>query len=203
MKILVLYYSTYGHMRAMAKAAVEGATKIDGAEVVLRRVAETLPDEVLEKMGALDAKKAMQEDQEATNDDLKDVDGIIFAMPTRFGNMPAQMKTFFDATGGLWMKGALVGKVGGVMTSAANQHGGVESTILATHTVLLHHGMVIAGLPYAFKGQMGIDEIKGGSPYGASTIVGNDGARMPSDVELDGARFQGEYLAKIAKKLAS
>jgi NAD(P)H dehydrogenase (quinone) len=202
MKILIVYYSTYGHVHHMAEAVAEGASQIDGAEVVLRRVPETLPAEVLDNMGATDAQKAFAHVPVATVDELATADAVIFGTPTRFGNMCGQMRQFLDATGQLWQTGALVGKVGGVFVSTATQHGGQESTILSFHTTLLHHGFVVVGLPYAFQGQMRNDEITGGSPYGASTIAGTGGERMPSDNELDGARFQGRHIAGIAKKLA-
>ncbi len=202
MKILIVYYSTYGHVHQMAEAVAQGAAQIDGAEVIMRRVPETLPAEVLEKMGAVDAQKAFAHVPVATVDELADADAVIFGTPTRFGNMCGQMRQFLDATGQLWQTGALVGKVGGVFTSTATQHGGQEATILSFHISLLHHGFVVVGLPYAFQGQMRNDEITGGSPYGASTIAGTDGQRMPSDNELDGARFQGRHIAEISKKLA-
>ena len=202
MKVLVLYYSTYGHVHKMAEAVAEGVNQVDGAEAVLRRVPETLPPEVLEKMGAVDAQKALEHVPTATVDDLASADAVIFGTPTRFGNMCGQMRQFLDATGQLWMNGALVGKVGSVFTSTATQHGGQESTILSFHITLLHHGFVIVGLPYAFQGQMRIDKVTGGSPYGASTIAGGSGERMPSENELDGARFQGKHVAEIATKLA-
>ena len=203
MKILIVYYSTYGHVHQMAQAVAEGAGQVDGAEVEMRRVPETLPAEVLEKMGATDAQKAFSHVPVATVDELAGADAVIFGTPTRFGNMCGQMRQFLDATGQLWQAGALVGKVGGVFASTATQHGGQESTILSFHTTLLHHGFVVAGLPYAFQGQMRNDEITGGSPYGASTIAGTGGERMPSENELEGARFQGQHIATIAKKLAS
>ncbi len=202
MKILVVFYSTYGHVYKMAEAIAEGVKEVDGAEVELRRVPETLPDEVLEKMGALEAQKAFAHVPVCSVEDLASADAIIFGTPTRFGNMTGQMRQFLDATGQLWMQGALVGKVGSVFVSTATQHGGQESTILSFHTTLLHHGMVIVGLPYAFQGQMGVDEIKGGSPYGASTIAGSQGERMPSETELAAAHFQGKHVAAIAAKLA-
>ena len=203
MKVLVVYYSMYGHIHAMAEAIAEGVKDVEGVEVELRRVPETLPQEVLEKMGAVEAQKAFAHVPIATVDDLAAADAIIFGTPTRFGNMVGQMRQFLDATGQLWMHGTLVGKVGSVFASSATQHGGQESTILSFHTTLLHQGMVIAGLPYAFQGQMRIDEMTGGSPYGASTITGGQGERMPSTNELAGARFQGKYVAGIAKKLVS
>ncbi len=203
MKIYVVYYSMYGHIHALAEAVVEGAKEVAGAEVELRQVPETLPDEVLGKMGALDAKKRFAHVPVATADELADADAIIFGTPTRYGNMCGQMSQFLDSTGQLWLKGAWVGKVGGVFASSATQHGGQESTLLSFHKTLLHHGMVVAGLPYAFQGQMGVDEIRGGSPYGASSVTGGQGERMPSEAELDGARYQGRYIAQIAKKLAA
>ena len=201
MKVLIPYYSTYGHVHKMAEAVAEGVREIDGAETSLRRVPETLPEEVLEKMGALDAQQSMSNVPICTVEELVSADAVIFGTPTRFGNMCGQMRQFLDATGQLWAKGALVGKVGSVFTSSATQHGGQESTILSFHITLLHHGFVIVGLPYTFQGQMRIDEITGGSPYGASTIAGGSGERMPSENELNAARFQGKYVATIASKL--
>ena len=203
MKVLIVYYSTYGHIHKMAEAIAEGVREIDGAEAVLRRVPETLPQAVLEKMGAVEAQQAFSQVPVCTVDELASADAVIFGTPTRFGNMCGQMRQFLDATGQLWAQGALVGKVGSVFTSTATQHGGQESTILSFHTTLLHHGFVIVGLPYAFQGQMRIDEITGGSPYGASTIAGGSGERMPSENELAGARFQGKHVAAIAAKLKS
>ncbi|MDD2227838.1 MAG: NAD(P)H:quinone oxidoreductase [Candidatus Cloacimonetes bacterium] len=201
MKILVLFYSTYGHIHQMAKAVVEGAKKIEGMEVELKRVPETLSPEVIEMMGATKAQKAFAEVPIATVNELAEYDAIIFGTPTRFGNMAAQMKTFLDATGGLWAKGGLVGKIGSVFSSTATQHGGQESTILSFHTVLLHHGMLIAGLPYSFAGQTTMTEMSGGSPYGATTIAGGDGSRMPSENELSGARFQGKHVATLVSRM--
>jgi NAD(P)H dehydrogenase (quinone) len=202
MKVLIVYYSTYGHIHKMAEAIADGVNQVEGAEAVLRRVPETLPGEVLEKMGALDAQKAISHVPVCTVDELAEADAVIFGTPTRFGNMCGQMRQFLDATGQLWAKGALVGKVGSVFTSSATQHGGQESTILTFHITLLHQGFVVVGLPYAFQGQMRIDEITGGSPYGASTIAGGDGSRMPSENELEAARFQGKHVATIAAKLS-
>ncbi len=201
MKVLIVYYSTYGHVHEMAQAIAEGVGQVDGAEAVLRRVPETLPAEVIEKMGAVDAQKSLEHIPIATVDELADADAVIFGTPTRFGNMCGQMRQFLDATGQLWAQGALVGKVGSVFTSTATQHGGQESTILSFHISLLHHGFVVVGLPYTFQGQMRVDEITGGSPYGASTIAGGSGERMPSDNELEAARFQGRHVAEIAAKL--
>lgn len=202
MKVLVVFYSMYGHIYKMAEAVAEGAREVKGAEVELRMVPETLPKTVLEKMGAIEAQKKLAQVPVCTVDELGTADAIIFGTPTRFGNMCGQMRQFMDATGQLWMKGSLVGKVGSVFTSSATQHGGQESTILSFHTTLLHQGMIIAGLPYAFQGQMRIDEITGGSPYGASTITGGQGERMPSENELAAARYQGKHVASIAAKLA-
>jgi NAD(P)H dehydrogenase (quinone) len=203
MKVLVVFYSMYGHVYRMAEAVGEGVREVPGATAELRRVPETLPDAILEKMGALEARKAFAHVPVATVDDLAAADALIFGTPTRFGNMCGQMRQFLDATGQLWAKGALVGKVGSVFTSSATQHGGQESTILTFHITLLHQGMVIVGLPYSFAGQMRIDEITGGSPYGASTIAGGKGERMPSDNELAAARYQGKHAATIAAKLAA
>jgi NAD(P)H dehydrogenase (quinone) len=200
---LVVYYSMYGHIYKMAQAVVEGAKEVAGAEAVLRRVPETLSDDILGKMGALEAVKAMSQVPVCDVSELAAADAIIFGTPTRFGNMCGQMRQFLDATGQLWAKGALVGKVGSVFTSSATQHGGQESTILSFHTTLLHQGMVIVGLPYSFTGQMRIDEITGGSPYGAATIAGGKGERMPSENELAAARHQGIHVAQIAVKLAA
>lgn len=197
-KVLILYYSSYGHIETMAHAVGEGVREA-GAEAVIKRVPELVPEEVAKKPGfKLDQKAPL-----ATVGELPDYDAIIFGVPTRFGNMPAQMKNFLDQTGGLWLQGKLIGKVGSVFTSTATQHGGQESTILSTHTVLLHHGMVIVGLPYSFAGQMGVGEVTGGSPYGASTIADGDGSRQPTANELAGARFQGKHVAMIATKLAA
>ena len=201
MKVLIVYYSMYGHIYKMAEAVAAGVREIPGCEVTIKRVPETLSSEILGKMGALDAQKSMEHIPVVTVDDLTSADAIIFGTPTRFGNMCGQMRQFLDATGGLWASGALVGKVGSVFTSSATQHGGQESTILSFHITLLHHGMVIVGLPYAFAGQMGIEELTGGSPYGASTITGGQGERMPSENELAGARYQGAHVARIASKL--
>lgn len=201
MKVLVVYYSMYGHIHRMAEAVAEGAKEIKGAEVKMLRVPETLPKEALNNMGAVDAQKSFSHVPICTVDDLAAADAIIFGTPTRFGNMCGQMRQFLDATGQLWAKGKLVGKVGSVFTSSATQHGGQESTILSFHITLLHHGMIIVGLPYAFQGQMTISEISGGSPYGATTIAGGQGERMPSANELAAARFQGKHVAAIASKL--
>jgi len=203
MKILIVYYSMYGHIYHMAEAIAEGVKAVAGAEVALRHVPETLPDDVLAKMGATEAQKAFAHIPVCTVDELASADAIIFGTPTRFGNMCGQMRQFLDATGQLWANGSLVGKVGSVFASSATQHGGQESTILSFHITLLHHGMVVVGLPYAFQGQMRIDEITGGSPYGASTIAGGEGERMPSDNELAAARFQGRHVAEIASKLGA
>ena len=203
MKVLVVYYSMYGHTHRMAEAIAEGAREVEGAEVEMCRVPETLPEEVLQKMGALEAQKAFAHVPVCTVEKLGEADAIIFGTPTRFGNMCGQMRQFLDAASNLWLEGTLVGKAGSVFTSSATQHGGQESTILSFHLTLLHLGMVIVGLPYAFQGQMRIDEITGGSPYGASTIAGGQGERMPSENELEAARYQGKHVAAIASKLSS
>jgi NAD(P)H dehydrogenase (quinone) len=196
-KVLVLYYSSWGHIEALAQAEAEGARDA-GASVEVKRVPELVPDAVAEESGY----KLNQMAPIAQPKELAEYDAIIFGTPTRFGNMAAQMRNFLDRTGGLWEANALVGKVGSVFTSSSNQHGGQESTILTTIPTLLHHGMVVVGLPYSFTGQLGVDEIKGGSPYGASSIVGVDGERMPTPVELAGARYQGRHVATIAGQLA-
>jgi NAD(P)H dehydrogenase (quinone) len=196
-KVLVLYHSFYGHIEQMAQAVAEGARGVPGVTVDLKRVPETVPADVFKAAGG----KADQAADVAQPAELADYDAIIFGSPTRFGNVTAQMRNFIDQTGGLWAQGKLVGKVGSVFTSSATQHGGQESTILTFIPTLLHHGMVVVGLPYAEQRQMGIDEIKGGSPYGASTIAGGQGERMPSEQELGMARFQGRHVAGIAKKL--
>jgi NAD(P)H dehydrogenase (quinone) len=201
-KVLIVFYSMYGHIHQMAEAVAEGVRET-GCEAIIKRVPETLPEEVLGMMGALEVQKSLSRIPVATVDDLASADAIIFGTPTRFGNMCGQMRQFLDATGGLWAKGALVGKVGSVFASSATQHGGQESTILSFHTTLLHQGMVIAGLPYSFAGQSDNSEITGCSPYGASTIAGTKGERTPSANELAGARFQGAHVAKIARKLSA
>ena len=198
-KVLVLYYSSYGHLEIMANAVAEGARVVAGTTVDVKRVPELVPAEVAKSSGfKLDQKAPI-----AAVDELPNYDAIIFGAPTRFGVAASQMRNFLDQTGGLWSKGALIGKVGSVFTSSATQHGGQESTILSFHTTLLHQGMVVVGLPYSCTAQTTMKEITGGSPYGASTIAGGDGSRMPSENELGMARFQGEHVAKIAKKLAA
>jgi NAD(P)H dehydrogenase (quinone) len=196
-KVLVLYHSIYGHIEAMANAVAEGAREVSGAAVDIKRVPETIPEEPFRALGG----KLNQAAPIAAPEELADYDAIVFGTGTRFGNMTGQMRTFLDQTGSLWMRGALVGKVGSVFSSSATQHGGQESTILTFHPTLLHQGMIIVGLPYAEARQMGLDEIKGGSPYGASTITGANGERMPSEQELGMARFQGRHVATIAAKL--
>jgi len=196
-KVLVLYHSIYGHIEAMAYAVAEGAREVPGAGVVVKRVPETMPADVFAQAGG----KANQPAPVATPAELANYDAIIFGTGTRFGNMTGQMRNFLDQTGALWLSGALVGKVGSVFSSSATQHGGQESTILTFHPTLLHQGMIIVGLPYAEQRQMGLDEIKGGSPYGASTITGGKGERMPSEQELGMARFQGRHVTQIASKL--
>lgn len=195
-KLLVLYYSSWGHMEAMANAAAEGARGA-GAEVTVKRVPELVPESVAKSAHY----KLDQAAPIADPGELADYDAVIFGVPTRFGNMPAQMKQFLDQTGGLWAKGALVGKVGSVMTSTATQHGGQETTIITTQIVLQHHGMTIVPLSYAYAGQSGVDKMRGGSPYGATAITDSDGSRWPSEQELEGAAFQGKRVAEIAGKL--
>ncbi len=197
-KILVLYYSMYGHVETMANAVAEGVRQVDGVDVVVKRVPDLMTEEALRDAGA----KVDQAPPVATVDELADYDGIIFGSPTRFGNMCAQMRNFLDQTGKQWMSGALVGKVGSVFTSTATQHGGQETTITSFHHTLIHHGMVIVGVPYACKALLNMDEITGGSPYGAGTLANTDGSRQPSENELLIARHQGEHVAKITKKLA-
>jgi len=201
MKVLIPFYSLYGHIYKMAQAVAEGVTEVDGAEAVVRRVPETLPTEVLEKMGAVEAQKKMVHVPVCKVEELAEADAIIFGTPTRFGNMCAQMRQFLDATGQLWASNSLVGKVGSVFTSSNTQHGGQETTIITFHMTLFHQGMIVVGLPYSFEGQRRMDEITGGSPYGAATIAGPKGERQPSSNELDGARFQGRHVATIAQKL--
>jgi len=196
-KVLVLYYSSYGHIERMAEAVAEGVREVAGAEATIKRVPELVPEEVARNSGY----KLDQKAEIATPDELENYDAIIIGVGTRYGVAASQMRNFLDQTGPLWARGALVGKVAGAFTSTATQHGGQESTLLSLHTTLLHHGMLIAGLPYAFQGQMRMDEVVGGSPYGASTITGGDGSRMPSETELDGARFQGRWIAQLASKL--
>lgn len=197
-KVLVLYYSSWGHVEQMAQACADGV-RSENVEVVVKRVPETVPNEIAKQAYY----KTDQEAPIAEPNELADCDAIIFGTPTRFGMMASQMKTFLDQTGELWQNGSLVGKIGSVVTSTGTQHGGQESTILSFHTSLLHLGMVIVGLPYSFLGQSGVDEVKGGTPYGASTISDADGSRMPSQVELDGAHFQGAHVARLATKLSS
>jgi NAD(P)H dehydrogenase (quinone) len=195
-KVLVLYYSSYGHIETMAKAVAEGAISA-GATVDIKRVPETAPAEVV----AAAHFKTDHDYPEAQPEELANYDAIIVGAPTRYGNMSSQMGSFWDRTGGLWFSGALIGKVGGAFSSSATQHGGNEATLLSVHKTLLHHGLVIVGLPYSFQGQMSNAEITGGSPYGATTIASSDGSRQPSGNELDGARFQGKHIAEIATKL--
>jgi NAD(P)H dehydrogenase (quinone) len=201
-KIQVVFYSMYGHIYTMAEAVAAGAREVDGAEVSLYQVPELIPEETLERVGAKAARAAFAHIPVAAPNQLPEADAIILGAPTRFGNMAAQMRNFLDQTGQLWAKGALIGKVGSVFTSSATQHGGQESTILSAHITLLHHGMVIVGVPYSEQRQMTVSEISGGSPYGASTITGGDGSRQPSENELAIARFQGRHVAAIAAKLA-
>jgi len=201
MKIFVVFYSAYGHIYRMAEAVAQGAREVPGAEVSLLRVPETLSEELLKKIGAFDAQQTFAHVPICGVEDLALADAVIFGTPTRFGNMCGQMRQFLDGTGGLWVKGALVGKVGSVFASSGTQHGGQESTILSFHTTLLHHGMIIVGLPYTFAEQTQTDIVAGCSPYGASTIAGNTGARNPVEQELAGARYQGRHVATITARL--
>src|SRR6266571_7570839 len=196
-KVLVLYYSAYGHIEKMAEAVAEGARAVPGTEVTIKRVPELVREEIAKQSGM----KLDQPAPIATVNQLAEADAILFGTPTRFGNMCAQMRNFLDQTGGHWMKGALVGKVGSVFASTATQHGGQETTITSFHSTLLHQGMIIVGLPYAFPGLTNMDEITGGSPYGASTLAKGDGSRQPSANELDGARYQGKHVAQITARL--
>jgi len=197
-RILVLYYSSYGHVETMARAVAEGAGSVAGCTVALKRVPELVPDEIAAQAGL----KLDQAAPIATPDELADYDAIIFGTPTRFGNMAAQMRNFLDQTGPLWARAALLNKIGSVFVSTATQHGGQETTITSFHTTLLHHGMIIVGLPYTFAGNAEMGEISGGTPYGASTLAGSDGSRQPSENELAGARYQGRHVAEIAVKIA-
>lgn len=201
MKILIVFYSAFGHIYRLAEAVAQGVREVPGAEVILRQVTETLSDELLKKIGAFEARKVFAKIPVCAVEELATADAIIFGAPTRFGNMCGQMRQFLDGTGGLWAKGALVGKVGSVFTSSGTQHGGQESTILSFHTTLLHHGMIIVGLPYSFSEQNQTDSVAGCSPYGASTIAGSTGGRVPNEPELAGARFQGRHVATITAKL--
>ncbi len=201
MKVKVFFYSTYGHNYIMAKAAAEGAAQA-GAEVELKRFPETIPAEVLQQMGAVEAQKAFAEVPVLSAQDFADADGYIIVTATRYGNVPGQVQNILDQTGGQWASQSLEGKVGSAMVATATQHGGNEAALFSIHRYFLHQGMVVAGLPYTFQGQMGVDEITGGSPYGATTIAGGDGSRMPSENELEAARFQGRRTAELAKKLA-
>jgi NAD(P)H dehydrogenase (quinone) len=198
-KILILYYSMYGHVEALAKEVAEGARSVEGVEVAIKRVPELMPEEAARKAGV----KLDQEAPIATVNELPEYDAIIFGTPTRFGNMCAQMRNFLDQTGGLWFKGKLIGKVGSVFTSTGTQHGGQETTITSFHSTLLHHGMIIVGVPYSCQELMNMDEITGGSPYGAGTLAGSDGSRQPSENEFKIARFQGKHVAQIAMKLSA
>ncbi|MEW5942784.1 MAG: NAD(P)H:quinone oxidoreductase [Pseudomonadota bacterium] len=198
-RVLVLYYSMYGHIEAMARAEAEGVREVDGADVVIKRVPETIPEDKARAIGV----KLDQEAPIATTDELADYDAIIFGTPTRFGNMSAQMRNFLDQTGKLWLNGGLIGKVASVFTGSDTQHGGQETTITSFHSTLLHHGMVIVGVPYSCKELSNTSEMSGGSPYGAGTLAGVDGRRMPSANELGIARFQGRHVAEIAGRVAA
>ena len=200
-QIQVVFYSMYGHVHQLAEAVAAGAREVTGCEVALLQVAELVPEAVLEKSGAAAARRAFAHLPTARPEGLAEADAILFGTPTRFGNMCAQMRNFLDQTGGLWLQGALVGKVGSVFTSTATQHGGQETTITSFHTTLLHHGMLIVGVPYAEQRLLAMSEISGGTPYGASTLAGPDGSRRPSENELAIARYQGRHVAQIAQRL--
>jgi NAD(P)H:quinone oxidoreductase type IV len=199
--VQIVFYSMYGHTHKMAEAVAEGAREVEDVEVSLYQVPELVPEEVLERGGAKAARAAFAHIPVAKPEQLAEADAIIFGTPTRFGNMCAQMRNFLDQTGPLWMKGSLIGKVGSVFTSTASQHGGQETTITSFHSTLLHHGMIIVGVPYSEQRLVNMSEITGGTPYGASTLAGGDGSRQPSENELAIARFQGRHVARIARKL--
>jgi NAD(P)H dehydrogenase (quinone) len=201
-KVLVVFYSAYGHVYTLAEAVSEGAKEAEGTNVTLRRVPETLSEALLKSIGSFEAQKQFAHVPVCTVDELAEADAVIFGTPTRFGNMCGQMRQFLDGTGVLWMKGALVGKIGSVFTSTATQHGGQETTITSFHSTLLHHGMVIVGVPYSEQRLLNMNEITGGSPYGAATLAGPDGSRKPTENELAIARFQGRHVATLARKLA-
>ena len=200
-KVQIVFYSMYGHVYRLAEAVAEGARQVPKTEVTLYQVPELMPEEALEKSGAKAARQAFAHIPVAKPDDLAKADAIIFGSPTRFGNMCAQMRNFLDQTGSLWFKGALVGKIGSVFSSTGTQHGGQETTITSFHSTLLHHGMIIVGVPYTVQELLNMDEITGGTPYGATTLAGADGSRLPSENELAIARFQGKHVAEIAQKL--
>lgn len=200
-KVHVVFYSMYGHVHQMAEAVAEGAHEIEGIEVSILQVPELVPDEALERAGAKTARDEFAKVPVANPKRLDEADAIMFGTPTRFGNMCAQMRNFLDQTGQLWAKGALIGKVGSVFTSTATQHGGQETTITSFHTMLLHHGMIVVGVPYSEQRLLGVEDVSGGTPYGASTIAGGDGSRQPSENELAIARTQGRHVAEIAVKL--
>lgn len=201
-KVQVIFYSMYGHIYRMAEAIVGGAREVAGAEVNLFQVPELVPEAALEKSGAKKAREAFAHIPIAKVDQLTDADAIIFGTPTRFGNMAAQMRNFLDQAGGLWVRGALIGKVGSVFASTGTQHGGQETTITSFHTTLLHLGMIIVGVPYSAAGLVNMKEISGGTPYGATTLAASDGSRMPSQNELEIAAFQGRHVTEIARRLA-
>ena len=200
-KIYVVFYSLYSHVYQLAEAVADGASEVKNCEVSLFQVPELMPEDALEKSGGKETRESFSHVPYISPEQLGDADAIIFGTPTRFGNMAAQMRNFLDQTGGLWMKGGLIGKVGSVFTSTGTQHGGQETTITSFHTTLLHHGMVIVGVPYSEQRLMNMDEITGGTPYGASTLAGADGSRQPSENELEIAKFQGRHVAEIAQKL--
>lgn len=202
MKALIMYYSMYGHVFSLAKAVAEGVAEVGGVEPVLRKVKETLPDSVVEKIGGLEARKAWADVPEVTVADVEGCDALIIGTPTRFGGVCGQVRQFLDATGGLWAKQAMLGKIGAGFTSSGTQHGGQEVTVYGSlYPYFLHHGMLVCGLPYAYQGQSGMEEIKGGSPYAASTVAGSDGSSRPTKYDLDGAKYLGRHVATLTKKL--
>lgn len=202
MKALIMFYSMYGHVHQLARAAAEGVAEVDGVEPVLRKVKENLPDSLVEKLGGLEARKAWADVPEVAISDLEECDAMLIGTPTRFGGICSQVRQFLDSTGGLWAKQTMMGKIGAGFTSSGTQHGGQEVTIYGSlYPYFLHQGMLICGLPYTYQGQSGMEEIKGGSPYGASCVAGSDGSAFPTKFDLDGAKYLGRHVATLAKKL--
>lgn len=202
MKALIMFYSMYGHIHQLARAAAEGVAEVDGVEPVLRKVKENLPDSVVEKLGGLEARKAWADIPEVAIGDLEECDAMLIGTPTRFGGICSQVRQFLDSTGGLWAKQTMMGKIGAGFTSSGTQHGGQEVTIYGSlYPYFLHQGMLVCGLPYTYQGQSGMEEIKGGSPYGASCVAGSDGSALPTQFDLDGAKYLGRHVATLTKKL--
>lgn len=202
MKALIMFYSMYGHIHQLARVAAEGVAEIDGVEPVLRKVKENLPDSVVEKLGGLEARKAWADIPEVAIGDLEECDAMLIGTPTRFGGICSQVRQFLDSTGGLWAKQTMMGKIGAGFTSSGTQHGGQEVTIYGSlYPYFLHQGMLVCGLPYTYQGQSGMEEIKGGSPYGASCVAGSDGSALPTQFDLDGAKYLGRHVATLTKKL--